>query len=387
MLVLGALAAVVLMVFLLLFEAGGAATVGRAAGWFDNAGAPWSWLGNALRTVWNTLHGWIYGSLAAGVGAVSALFETLWRPHDQLHRSTQRVGEATANRFSRLRSDTLPITRAEAVNTAAIYTNQVRAQLYQSLSAVNADLTASIRQLRQGLLEQIAKVDFTLTTALDTERARAEAAEGSIVSSTDTALRTLTATTRHRLDEVGSYAKHAALGVEQVALRDLGGLETALRADLAALGRYAEQVAGQAEHDATTALDGATAAGVGAIWGAIEPSARRAATEVGAEAAPGVAGVYAPPTTAPTTIAEAIVAALTMAGTATAFVDTCGAGLCSNLSTFGKDFSRLSTLLMGAGFAAFVAAAYEEPTAMAAGAADVAFPIATGVVQVLKAIV
>lgn len=358
---LAALAAVVVAVAAMAVLGIGGGFFARFQSAVRGAPAVGTWLADALGAVWNALHDWLYSSLAAGMGAVSSLFDTLWRPHDTLHRGSQKVGEATANRFSRLHDTTLPITRAEAVNTAADYTNQVERTIYGSLSATTAAINGEIAQTRQALADEIAHVDYSLTTSLDHERSRAEAAERSIVTSADAALGQVTATNRERADEAARYAAQVAARVEEIATQDLSHLSAAVTADLTTLGRYAEQVAGQAERNVRGAIDGEAATGLAGSWSGLRTATGQA--QGGVVTAPTGATTTFPGLSEalPGTLAGALsaLAAVTLTGVET--LNRCATPYCAEKSTLGKATHDLGSLLASAIGLGFVAAMVKAP--------------------------
>lgn len=374
---LAALAAVVVAVAAMAVLGIGGGIFARFQSGVRSMPAVGTWLADALGSVWNALHDWLYSSLAAGMGAVSSLFDTLWRPHDTLHRGSQQVGEAAANRFSRLRDVTLPLTRAEAVNTAASYTNQVERTIYGSLSATAADLNGRITQVDHALGEEIASVDFALTTALDTERRRAQAAERSIVTSTDTALGTVTATSAQRATEAAAYAASVAARVEHVATQDLAHLSAAVTADLGALGRYAEQVAGQAERNVRGAIDGEAATGLAGSWSGLRTATGQA--QGGVVTAPtGVATTFPGLSEAlPGTLAGALsaLAAVTLTGVET--LNRCATPYCAEKNTLGKALHAATELLTAAVGLGFIVAMVKEPIPTAADVVAVGGPLVT----------
>lgn len=358
---LAALAAVVVAAAALGFLGIGGGFFARFQSAVRSAPAVGTWLADAMGAVWNAIHDWLYGSLLSGMGALTSLFDTLWRPHTTLHRGSQKVGEATANRFSRLHDTTLPITRAEAVNTAADYTNQVERTIYGSLSATTAAINGEIAQTRQALADEIAHVDYSLTTSLDHERSRAEAAERSIVTSADAALGQVTATNRERADEAARYAAQVAARVEEIATQDLSHLSAAVTADLTTLGRYAEQVAGQAETNVRGAIDGEAATGLAGSWSGLRTATGQA--QGGVVTAPTGATTTFPGLSEalPGTLAGALsaLAAVTLTGVET--LNRCATPYCAEKSTLGKATHDLGSLLASAIGLGFVAAMVKAP--------------------------
>lgn len=384
---LGALALIVIGLFVLLMTGGARLFITALAKLVD--GAPL--IGGALAGfIRGRINWWVTTIESLGHDALSplgALFDIWHKPHSLSNKGAQAAAQATATAIGKVKNTSIPhavTNSADALLWAiGLQIDTLQLEIDHNLSVIKADIAkaeaaAQLEATKVYLWadQAIGQVDTSLTHSIGSVDQSLTAALGSVDSTIHHDLHLLEGWTAGAIDTLRTDVER--MGKTAIDYADQVGRDVAT---------YAKGIGRDVYTSVTKGLDAQATGAASALWPTFSGQVRQA-NDTLTQLFPGLGSVLRNPTEAvPTSMAGLLTGALAGVMTVAESANRCSMPNCAEKNLLASEAHNLSGLVSAGVGLAFLIAAITEPEATARASIDVVDVIATPMVDAVKAII